>query len=708
MNNNNNKNGLFRNSLFYIVIFLGIMGALYYVFGNHSNSQSQQIQSSQFVTELKKGNVKSFTMQPSGSTYKVTGVYKKAQKSKETSGLVGFPSSESKVDHFSTNVLTNDSSVAQIKKYAEKNNVRYGAKEEESSSIWIQLLIYVVPLFFFIIFFYMMMGQAGQGGGNGRVMNFGKAKAKPVDKKNNKVRFSDVAGAEEEKQELVEVVEFLRDPHKFLALGAKIPSGVLLEGPPGTGKTLLAKAVAGEAGVPFFSISGSDFVEMFVGVGASRVRDLFENAKKNAPSIIFIDEIDAVGRRRGNGMGGGHDEREQTLNQLLVEMDGFEGDEGVIVMAATNRSDVLDPALLRPGRFDRKILVGRPDVKGREAILKVHAKNKPLAKDVDLKIIAKQTPGFVGADLANLLNEAALLAARRNKKEIDASDVDEAEDRVIAGPAKRDRVISKKERETVAFHEAGHTIVGLVLNDARVVHKVTIVPRGRAGGYAIMLPKEDQMLLSKKDLKEQIAGLMGGRAAEELIFNQQSSGASNDFQQATQLARSMVTEYGMSEKLGPVQYEGQSGMFAGDYVPGQQPFSIDTSNAIDSEVKALCEEGMATAKKIIEEHKKQHRIIAEALLEYETLDERQILSLYKTGKMPAQAEDEFPSEKAATFEEAKEALIRKDAVKQEESHRDELEDEFPSEENLKQADSEDSDKSENETNEPKNDDDKDE
>lgn len=708
MNNNNNKNGLFRNSLFYIVIFLGIMGALYYVFGNHSNSQSQQIQSSQFVTELKKGNVKSFTMQPSGSTYKVTGVYKKAQKSKETSGLVGFPSSESKVDHFSTNVLTNDSSVAQIKKYAEKNNVKYGAKEEESSSIWIQLLIYVVPLFFFIIFFYMMMGQAGQGGGNGRVMNFGKAKAKPVDKKNNKVRFSDVAGAEEEKQELVEVVEFLRDPHKFLALGAKIPSGVLLEGPPGTGKTLLAKAVAGEAGVPFFSISGSDFVEMFVGVGASRVRDLFENAKKNAPSIIFIDEIDAVGRRRGNGMGGGHDEREQTLNQLLVEMDGFEGDEGVIVMAATNRSDVLDPALLRPGRFDRKILVGRPDVKGREAILKVHAKNKPLAKDVDLKIIAKQTPGFVGADLANLLNEAALLAARRNKKEIDASDVDEAEDRVIAGPAKRDRVISKKERETVAFHEAGHTIVGLVLNDARVVHKVTIVPRGRAGGYAIMLPKEDQMLLSKKDLKEQIAGLMGGRAAEELIFNQQSSGASNDFQQATQLARSMVTEYGMSEKLGPVQYEGQSGMFAGDYVPGQQPFSIDTSNAIDSEVKVLCEEGMATAKKIIEEHKEQHRIIAEALLEYETLDERQILSLYKTGKMPAQAEDEFPSEKAATFEEAKEALIRKDAVKQEESHRDELKDEFPSEENLKKADSEDSNKSENETNEPKNDDDKDE
>ena len=508
-----------------------------------------------------------------------------------------------------------------------------------------------------------MMGQAGQGGGGGRVMNFGKSKAKPIDKKNNKVRFSDVAGAEEEKQELVEVVEFLRDPRKFLALGARIPSGVLLEGPPGTGKTLLAKAVAGEAGVPFFSISGSDFVEMFVGVGASRVRDLFENAKKNAPSIIFIDEIDAVGRRRGAGMGGGHDEREQTLNQMLVEMDGFEGDEGVIVMAATNRSDVLDPALLRPGRFDRKILVGRPDVKGREAILKVHAKNKPLAKDVDLKMIAKQTPGFVGADLENLLNEAALQAARRDKKEIDASDIDEAEDRVIAGPAKRDRVISKHERETVAYHEAGHTIVGLVLNEARVVHKVTIVPRGRAGGYAIMLPKEDQMLMSKKNLKEQIAGLMGGRAAEEIIFGQQSSGASNDFQQATQLARAMVTEFGMSDKLGPVQYEGQANMQPGEF-NGQHSYSGQTANIIDEEVKRIANEGMQQAKEIIEAHREQHKVIAEALLEHETLDEKQILSLYNTGKMPAENEDEFPSEKAATFEEAKQAVERREAKKQ--------------------------------------------
>lgn len=664
MNNNRNGNGLLRNSFFYIVVFLGIMGVLYYMFGSRQSMQTQQIQSSQFITELKKNNIKDFTMQPSGSTYKITGTYRHAKKSSGSSGIAGIASSGTdESTGFTTNVLTNDSTVKQIQEYAQKNKIKNSAKEEESSSIWIQLLISVVPILFFIFFFYMMMGQAGQGGGGGRVMNFGKSKAKPIDKKNNKVRFSDVAGAEEEKQELVEVVEFLRDPRKFLALGARIPSGVLLEGPPGTGKTLLAKAVAGEAGVPFFSISGSDFVEMFVGVGASRVRDLFENAKKNAPSIIFIDEIDAVGRRRGAGMGGGHDEREQTLNQMLVEMDGFEGDEGVIVMAATNRSDVLDPALLRPGRFDRKILVGRPDVKGREAILKVHAKNKPLAKDVDLKMIAKQTPGFVGADLENLLNEAALQAARRDKKEIDASDIDEAEDRVIAGPAKRDRVISKHERETVAYHEAGHTIVGLVLNEARVVHKVTIVPRGRAGGYAIMLPKEDQMLMSKKNLKEQIAGLMGGRAAEEIIFGQQSSGASNDFQQATQLARAMVTEFGMSDKLGPVQYEGQANMQPGEF-NGQHSYSGQTANIIDEEVKRIANEGMQQAKEIIEAHREQHKVIAEALLEHETLDEKQILSLYKTGKMPAENEDEFPSEKAATFEEAKQAVERREAKKQ--------------------------------------------
>ena len=663
MNNNNKRNGLFRNSLFYIVIFLGIMGAVYYFTGGNNNSQTQQIRSSTFMTELKKDNVRKFTLEPAGSVYKVTGEYRKPVKTTTKKNSLTGASESTKAKNFTTNIVTNEGTVNQVMKYAQKNHVANSAKEEQSSNIWMQLLLTVFPVIIMIFFFYLMMGNAGGQGGNGRMMNFGKSKAKPINKNENKVRFSDVAGAEEEKQELVEVVEFLRDPKKFRKLGARIPSGVLLEGPPGTGKTLLAKAVAGEAGVPFFSISGSDFVEMFVGVGASRVRDLFENAKKNAPSIIFIDEIDAVGRRRGNGMGGGHDEREQTLNQLLVEMDGFEGDEGVIVMAATNRSDVLDPALLRPGRFDRKILVGRPDVKGREAILKVHAKDKPLAKDVDLKMIAKQTPGFVGADLANLLNEAALLAARRNKNEIDASDLDEAEDRVIAGPAKRDRVISEHERRTVAFHEAGHTIVGLVLNDARVVHKVTIVPRGRAGGYAIMLPREDQMLNSKKDLKEQIAGLMGGRAAEEIIFGQQSSGAANDFQQATQLARSMVTEYGMSEKLGPVQYEGQANMQPGEF-DGQHSYSGQTANLIDEEVMRLSNEGMETAKKIIQEHREQHKIIAEALLKYETLDEKQILSLYKTGKMPAENEDEFPSETAATFEEAKQAFERREAKKQ--------------------------------------------
>jgi len=661
--NNNRRNGLFRNSLFYILIFLSLMGIIYFFFGNNSSSQTQNIRYSEFVKQLDKDNVKNVSIQPSGGVYKVTGQYRKAQKVSTTNAL-GINSSSSKTTAFSTTMLENNSTVDQVSKLAAKKNVKLTAKAEESSGIWVTLLMYIAPLILFVFLFYMMMGQAGQGGGNNRVMNFGKTKAKPADSKQNKVRFSDVAGEEEEKQELVEVVEFLKDPRKFVSLGARIPSGVLLEGPPGTGKTLLAKAVAGEAAVPFFSISGSDFVEMFVGVGASRVRDLFEQAKKNAPSIIFIDEIDAVGRQRGNGMGGGHDEREQTLNQLLVEMDGFTGNEGVIVMAATNRSDVLDPALLRPGRFDRKILVGRPDIKGREAILKVHAKNKPLASDVDLKEIAKQTPGFVGADLENLLNEAALLAARRNKKQVDASDLDEAEDRVIAGPAKHDRVVSKHERETVAYHEAGHTIVGLVLNDARVVHKVTIVPRGRAGGYAIMLPREDQMLMSKRDAKEQMAGLMGGRAAEEIIFDAQSSGASNDFEQATQIARAMVTQYGMSSKLGPVELENANQQAAYQQGMGASAFSQHTAQLIDDEIRRLAEEAHQTAIDIIQSHREQHKLIAEALLKYETLDEKQILSLFKTGEMPVKAGSEFPSEKAATFEESKRELERREAEKQ--------------------------------------------
>lgn len=661
----NNRNGLFKNSLFYIVVFLSIMGIIAAVVGKGGNNQTSTISSSEFISQLKKDNVKSFDIQPSNGVYKITGKYRSAQEDDTATGLFPGTVSSSKVTGFQTSVLQNDSTVSQITKTASSDGVKVSTKEEESSSFWVQLLVTGLPLIFFIFIFYMMIGQAGQGGAGKGVMNFGKSKVKPADKSANKVRFSDVAGEEEEKQELVEVVEFLKDPRKFVQLGARIPAGVLLEGPPGTGKTLLAKAVAGEAGVPFYSISGSDFVEMFVGVGASRVRDLFDQAKKNAPSIIFIDEIDAVGRRRGNGTGGGHDEREQTLNQLLVEMDGFTGNEGVIVMAATNRSDVLDPALLRPGRFDRKILVGRPDVNGREAILHVHAKNKPIASDVDLAEIAKQTPGFVGADLENLLNEAALLAARRNKKVIDAADLDEAEDRVIAGPAKKNAVVSKKERQTVAYHEAGHTIVGLVLNDARVVHKVTIVPRGRAGGYAIMLPREDQMLMSKKDAMEQIAGLMGGRAAEEIIFNQQSSGASNDFEQATQIARSMVMQYGMSDKIGQVELAAPGQSYYGESGPA---YSEKTAATIDEEIRRFTTEGYEQARKIIQEHREQHKIIAEALLKYETLDEKQILSLFKTGKMPEKKSDtEFPSEKAATFEEAKRELERKEAERHEQA-----------------------------------------
>jgi cell division protease FtsH len=561
-------------------------------------------------------------------------------------------------------MLGNDSSVKKVQDLAQSENVKMSTQGESQSSNWIStIIIMLVPTVLFIVLMAMMMNQGGSRGQGGGIMNFGRSNVKPQDPKKNKVRFDDVAGEEEEKQELVEVVEFLKNPARYTKLGARIPSGVLLEGPPGTGKTLLAKAVAGEAGVPFFSISGSDFVEMFVGVGASRVRDLFTNAKKNAPSIIFIDEIDAIGRQRGNGQGGGNDEREQTLNQLLVEMDGFEGDEGVIVMAATNRSDVLDPALTRPGRFDRKVLVGRPDVKGREAILRVHAKNKPLADDVDLKEVARQTPGFVGADLENVLNEAALVAARRNGTKITAADIDEAEDRVIAGPAKKDRMISKKERERVAFHEAGHSICGLVLSDSRTVRKVTIVPRGRAGGYNIMLPKDDQFILTKKQLFEQIVGLMGGRAGEEVVVGDQSTGASNDFEQATAIAHSMVVNYGMTDELGMVELEKE-----GEGTPyGFKPYSEATAAKIDEAVKKILDEAHAKAVEIVENNREKHRIIAEALLKYETLDEKQIYSLYKTGKMPEKSSEEFPSEaKALSYEEAKEAAQKRAEEKAEE------------------------------------------
>lgn len=668
--NRKNNNGMLKNTLYYILVLLAMAGILIFFVGNGS-SQSPSIDYSKFTEQLEDGKIKSFSVQPANGVYKISGKYKDEQTVSNNSGLSILGSTSTKSKSFTTIVLPNDSTLSEITSLAATHNVDTTIKEESSSGVWISFLISMVPFVIMIFFFYMIMGQQAGGGGGGRgVMNFGKSKAKEADKKANRVRFSDVAGAEEEKQELVEVVEFLKDPRRFSVLGARIPAGVLLEGPPGTGKTLLAKAVAGEAGVPFYSISGSDFVEMFVGVGASRVRDLFDTAKKNSPAIIFIDEIDAVGRQRGAGMGGGHDEREQTLNQLLVEMDGFSGNEGVIVIAATNRSDVLDPALLRPGRFDRQILVGRPDVKGREAILRVHAKNKPLADDVDLKVIAQQTPGFAGADLENVLNEAALVAARRNKTKIDASDIDEAEDRVIAGPAKKDRVISKREREMVAYHEAGHTIVGLVLSRARVVHKVTIIPRGRAGGYMIALPKEDQMLLTKDDMFEQIVGLLGGRTAEEIIFGVQSTGASNDFEQATALARSMVTEYGMSDKLGPVQYEGNHQVFIGRDYGQTKAYSEQIAYEIDQEVRRILMEAHDKAREIIETHRDKHKLIAEKLLEFETLDAKAIKSLFETGKMPAQDESEFPSEKAQSYEEAKRALEERDAKKQAQSDED--------------------------------------
>ncbi|MBZ2156693.1 cell division protein FtsH [Streptococcus anginosus] len=645
---NKQNNGFIKNPFLYILIIVVVITGFQYFSAGSSVGRSQQINYTELVKEIKNGNVKDISYQPNGSVIEVAGTYKKEKNVKDNSGIQFFTPSSTSVSRFTSVILPSDLTVAELQKLASDKGTEITIKRESSSGVWIQVLTTLVPFAIFAFFLFSMMNQGGGGGARG-AMSFGRNKARATNKEDIKVRFSDVAGAEEEKQELVEVVEFLKDPKRYTKLGARIPAGVLLEGPPGTGKTLLAKAVAGEAGVPFFSISGSDFVEMFVGVGASRVRSLFEDAKKAAPAIIFIDEIDAVGRQRGVGLGGGNDEREQTLNQLLIEMDGFEGNEGVIVIAATNRSDVLDPALLRPGRFDRKVLVGQPDVKGREAILRVHARNKPLAEDVDLKLVAQQTPGFVGADLENVLNEAALVAARRNKKVIDASDIDEAEDRVIAGPSKKDKTVSQRDRQIVAYHEAGHTIVGLVLSNARVVHKVTIVPRGRAGGYMIALPKEDQTLLSKEDMKEQLAGLMGGRVAEEIIFNVQTTGASNDFEQATQMARAMVTEYGMSEKLGPVQYEGNHAMFGA--ASPQKSISEQTAYEIDEEVRNLLNEARNKAAEIIQSNREKHKLIAEALLKYETLDSHQIKSLYETGEMPD--EPSVSSSHALSYDEVK-------------------------------------------------------
>lgn len=529
-------------------------------------------------------------------------------------------------------------------KTLQDNGVEITAAPPEQPAWWMSLLGSAIPIIILVVLFFFIMQQT-QGGG-GRVMNFGKSRAKLMGEGNVKVSFKDVAGAEEAKQELEEVVEFLKDPGKFTTIGAKIPKGVLLAGPPGTGKTLLAKAVAGEAGVPFFTISGSDFVEMFVGVGASRVRDLFTQAKKNAPCIIFIDEIDAVGRQRGAGLGGGHDEREQTLNQLLVEMDGFGANEGIITIAATNRPDILDPALLRPGRFDRQVIVGRPDLRGREAILKVHARNKPLADDVDLKTIAKKTPGFTGADLNNLLNEAALLAARLNKKVITMAEVEEASEKVSMGPERRSHIVSEKDRKLTAYHESGHAIVAHLLPHADPVHKVTIIPRGAAGGYTMMLPTEEQNYKTKSQLLADIRVALGGRIAEALILDEISTGASGDLQSVTNTARAMVTRWGMSDELGPIVFgEQQEQVFLGKNLGHERNYSEEIAAKIDAEIHRIVEEAYKDVTKLLSDNEKFLHNLANALLEEETIDAKAVDNLYKYG-----------TTKAPEVEEPKEAL----------------------------------------------------
>ncbi|EJQ43490.1 MULTISPECIES: ATP-dependent zinc metalloprotease FtsH [Bacillus] len=607
-------NRIFRNTIFYLLIFLVVIGIVSYF--NGSTQKTTSVSYDKFITQLEKGEVRNVQLQPKNGVFEVKGQFK----------------TSSQGEQFVTYAPNTEELQKKINDKAQGAEVKYQPAEETSA--WVTFFTSIIPFVIIFILFFFLLNQA-QGGGS-RVMNFGKSKAKLYNDEKKKIRFRDVAGADEEKQELVEVVEFLKDPRKFAEVGARIPKGVLLVGPPGTGKTLLARAVAGEAGVPFFSISGSDFVEMFVGVGASRVRDLFENAKKNAPCIIFIDEIDAVGRQRGAGLGGGHDEREQTLNQLLVEMDGFGANEGIIIIAATNRPDILDPALLRPGRFDRQITVDRPDVNGREAVLKVHARNKPLDENVNLRAIATRTPGFSGADLENLLNEAALVAARQDKKKIDMSDIDEATDRVIAGPAKKSRVISEKERNIVAFHEAGHTVIGVVLDEADIVHKVTIVPRGQAGGYAVMLPKEDRYFMTKPELLDKITGLLGGRVAEEIVFGEASTGAHNDFQRATGIARRMVTEFGMSDKLGPMQFGSSQGgqVFLGRDFHSEQNYSDAIAHEIDVEMQTIIKDCYARAKDILTEKRDKLDIIAKTLLEVETLDAEQINHLYDYGRLP--------------------------------------------------------------------------
>ena len=612
----NNKT-LFKAILPWVIVLL-LLSSLFPFLLN--NGGSKELTYSQFMTVVKDKKITNVTITPNSFVTKVEGSYKKNSKGDKV--------------NFTTIVPKTDKELDSLTQVLEDKNVKIKVTDSESDNMIWNILGSILP--YVILFggmFWVFKNVNGAAGGNNKAFEFGNSRAKL--ERNSKTRFTDVAGADEEKEELTELVAFLKNPKKFTEMGAKIPRGVLLVGPPGTGKTLLARAVAGEANVPFYSISGSEFVEMFVGVGAGRVRDMFKKAKENAPCIIFIDEIDAVGRQRGTGVGGGHDEREQTLNQLLVEMDGFEGNEGVIILAATNRADVLDPALLRPGRFDRQIRVSNPDKRARSQILKVHARNKHFAPDVDFDNIAQRTPGFSGAELANVLNEAALLAVRSGHQMITLSDVDEAIDRVIGGPAKKSRKYTEHERKLVAYHETGHAIIGLTLEDANQVQKVTIVPRGDAGGYNLMTPREETYFSTKKQLLATITGYMGGRTAEEIFFGDVSSGAHNDIEQATRIARMMVTELGMSE-LGPIKYDsGDNAVFLGrDYSQLSNTHSGQIAFEIDQQVRKIIETAHAQATEIINNNKDKMDIIANALLEHETLNHEQIQSLYNTGKMP--------------------------------------------------------------------------
>ena len=625
MNVKANKKDNFKNFLPYIVL-AGVIAVVMFAL-NMQGTKVHELKTGELITELKENNVTEVTVTPKSneSIYIIEGK------------LEGYKKTES----FTTKVV--GSELDTILSLIKENDVEeYDTNSDPGENMFIYILINVMPLVLLVVAMYFVFSKLANSNKNS--MDFGRSKAR-LSTDSDKKSFKDVAGLKEEKEEVEELIDFLKNPKKFEKMGARIPKGVLLVGPPGTGKTLLAKAIAGEANVPFFFISGSDFVELFVGVGASRVRDMFKEAKRNAPCLIFIDEIDAVGRQRGTGLGGGHDEREQTLNQLLTEMDGFGENEGIIIIAATNRPDVLDPALLRPGRFDRQVTVSLPDANEREQILKVHARNKTLGKDVNLTNLSLRTPGFSGADLENLLNEAALLTVRRNKNAITMDEIDEATDRVLLGPAKTTRKITDKEKKLVSIHEAGHAVIGIKLEDAQEVHKITIIPRGMAGGYTMMLPKEEKIaVMTKDELLAQITGLLGGRVSEEMFLHEISTGASDDFKKATRIARSMVTEYGMSD-LGPVQYEEKSeNVFLGRDYAKSRDFSDQVALEIDEQVRKIIEDCYEKAKKIISENKKLIFALSDALMQYETITKEQIESIVATGKIK-------PAEEIETSEE---------------------------------------------------------